>query len=95
MEEGAGLPSITRSFALPVIGNDPYVIDGPKQSPVHYGVWSLIYLSAVLPVVLVWAVQGDDQARWFWFYSSAGHCVLAAVVTTLTAFGLVNPFLLI
>ena len=92
---GAADPALAALFAMPVIGNDPSLIAAERKGLLHIVIWACLYLSAALPVALVWAMRDDDKARWRWVYASIAHVLLFVTIAMLTTFGLMLPFFLV
>jgi hypothetical protein len=89
---GGTLPALTVEFALAVIGNDPYVLDGPAHSLLHYAIWAALLVSGALPLILVWWPRDESRARWWWLWASIGHALLIVVAVALTTWVLYLPF---
>ncbi|MBN1676898.1 MAG: hypothetical protein JXR37_38005 [Kiritimatiellae bacterium] len=90
---GMALPNLTRSVGLPVIGyTGPGLSEGPPPA-FYFAAWLALYLTAAVPIVLVWAAREESRARWLWVYAAAGHGLLFVVLLVLTGFSLYLPFM--
>ena len=86
------LPSLTRAFAVPVLGLDlPGVVGGW----VFYPVWGLLWLFPAALAVCIIRARDERAMLITWLSGASLYAAVTLLVAVLVAFGLWLPFALV
>ena len=87
---GHPLPQPVRIIGLSIIGIDPHLLGG-HNGPGYYLLWAAIYVSALIPLLFLYATKDKEEAFYRWTIAFTGSVLLAVVIFVLAVYTLSAP----
>ena len=87
---GHPLPQPVRIIGLSIIGIDPHLLGG-HNGPGYYLLWTAIYVSALIPLLFLYATKDKEEAIYRWTIAFTGSVLLAVVIFVLAVYTLSAP----
>lgn len=86
------LPSLTRAFAVPILGLD---LPGLSGGWVFFAVWGILWIFPAALAVCIIRARDEQAVLSRWVLGASLHSTVTLLITVLVAFGLWLPFALV